>query len=424
MKTLKVFFVILFWAPFSQAIDADFFGYLRGGTGLNLQGGQQECFFNSGIPGNFLRLGNECGFYSEIGTVFHHKKADETDPVYFKTQVRIVYNSKGTRQWEAAADRDVSQVEAFVTAGGFLGVNSEIWAGKRFYRDVDLYIFDWYYFAEMSGVGAGLENVRLGQGLFSIAHLIQANEDLSTTDVGRPVLQAVDLRWKLIPIFAKQNINLWGVFAWAPKSSDGTDQYQATHGYSLAARLQGPLGTGSNNFSLMYGRGAMKDFNLYANSALPVTDDSQNRAWNIRMVEDWHHEVTDRWAILLGAAAEYGNNGVPEDYNHYWYEVGARPIYFVTDRFQWVFELGYSLINNEAERDGNGDALGGRHLYRVTVAPQLSLGKSIWGRPVLRMFLSYSSWNDENKTFIANTAPTFKDKNSGATFGYQFEAWF
>ncbi|WP_374078889.1 carbohydrate porin [Bdellovibrio bacteriovorus] len=422
MKSIKWFVICVLWSSFSYGMNADFLGYLRGGTGTNFEGGKADCFSNAGIPGNFLRLGNECGFYSEIGMIFHHKKADEQDSVYFKTQTRLVFNSQGTRQWEAAANRDTSQVEAFVTAGGFTEVPGEIWIGKRFYRDVDVYIFDWYYYADMSGVGAGIDEVPLGPGKFAFAHLIQANDDLTTTS-GRPVLQALDLRWKSVPVFANQNLNLWGVYAWAQASSDTTQQYIDTNGYSLAARLNGVVLDGMNNFTVLFGKGAMKDLNIYASSVVPATDDSQNKAWTVRVVEDWHHDVSDKWAVMFAFAAEYADNGKADNNRRTWQEVGIRPIYFVSDRFQWVFETGYSHYKDESEMDG-ASPVGDRELMRVTFAPQLSLSKTIWGRPVMRAFVSHSRWSDSNKSFIGANAPAFKDKTEGTNFGYQFEAWF
>lgn len=431
MKIFLVFMVsILGVNSLSFALGADFSGYLRGGTGLNLEGGQQECFFNVGIPGNFMRLGNECGFYSELAISFSNKKAEEGDANYFKTQLRLEFNSKGTRQWEPKGDRDINQLEAFVSAGGFSEVPGDFWIGKRFYRDVDLHIFDWYYFSDMSGVGAGVENLPLGAGKFSFAHLIQAHETL-TTSVGRPVLQALDLRWKNLTsnsqwqdFLGNQALNLWGVYAWAPASSDATNSYVASTGYSLAARLQGPVSKGNNNFTLLYGKGAMKDFNIYANSAVASTDDSQNRAWTLRVVEDWNKDVTDKWALMIGAAAEIGDNGTQTKNYREWQEIGLRPTYFVTDRFQWVFETGYSRIKNDAEVNGSGEPIGERGLGRISIAPQLAIGKGIWMRPVMRAFLSHSFWTTSNRSFIASAAPTFKDKNEGTTFGYQFEAWF
>ncbi|MGZ3796319.1 MAG: carbohydrate porin [Pseudobdellovibrionaceae bacterium] len=429
MKIFLLFLLFIFeMSSSSYALEADFGAYLRGGTGLNAEGGQQECFFNEGIPGNFMRLGNECGFYSELIFSFNNKKPEEGNANYFKTQLRLEFNSKGTRQWEPKGDRDINQIEAFVSAGGFAEIPGDYWIGKRFYRDVDLHIFDWYYYADMSGVGAGVENLPLGVGKFSVAHLIQGNETLTSTSVGRPVLQALDLRWKNLQwkdLLGEQYLNLWGVYAWAPASSDATNSYVASRGYSAAARLQGPVLKGNNNFSLLYGKGPMKDFNIYANSAVLSTDDSQNKAWTFRVVEDWVADVTDKWALMVGAAAEFGDNGTPTQNHRQWQEVGVRPIYFVTDRFQWVFEVGYSRIKNDSEVvAGSGELLGERGLGRITVAPQLSIGKGIWLRPVMRAFLSHSFWTTSNRSYIADAAPTFKDKNEGTTLGYQFEAWF
>lgn len=425
MKRIALLLVTSLFSINALSADAEFLGYLRGGTGLNLEGGKQECFNNQGIPGNFLRLGNECSFYSELIFAFHHKKPTDTDPMFFRTQVRLMFGAQGTRAWEPASNRDVNQVEAYVTAGGLSEVPGEFWIGKRFYRDVDLNIFDWYYYAEMSGVGAGWENVKVGPGFFSFAHLIQTNDSIDSltdapvqTDVGRPVLQAMDFRYKAVPVFAEQKLNFWGVYAWAPASNSATEQFIATNGYSVATRLEGKLGSGYNNFSVMYGKGTMKDFNIYANSTLPANDPSQNKAWNVRVVEDFHKDVTDRWAVLAAIAGEYGDSGADQNSKRHFYEVGARPIYYFTDRFQLMAEFGFSRINNEA------DGLGDRDLTRISLAPQISFSKSIWGRPVLRAFVAHSFWNDANKTQVANGAPTFADKTAGTNIGYQFETWF
>lgn len=430
MKSVMLLFLVMLSSASSFALEADFSGYLRGGTGLNLEGGQQECFSNQGIPGNFLRLGNECAFYSELVFIFNHQKPTETDPFFFRTQVRLQASSKGTRQWEPESNRDLNQIEAFVTAGGIEGIPGKPWVGKRFYRDVDVYIFDWYYYADMSGVGGGIEDIPFGSGLFSFAHLIQAKDGLSDTDianssVGRPALQALDFRFKQYSVGPEQFLNLWGVYAWAPASKNETtsEEFQATNGYSLAARLNGALWGGRNNFTVLYGKGAMKDLNIYANSTLPAGDDSQNRAHTWRIVEDWHRDVSDNWALMIAAAAELSDKGTSTDNRREWQEIGIRPFYYLSDRIQLVFETGYSRVKDESEKNG-GVAVGVRELMRVSFAPQISLSKSIWGRPVMRAFVSHSFWNKANQSFVGQGAPTFRDKRAGTSFGYQFEAWF
>ena len=450
MKIIFWVLTILFASHNALALEADFTTYLRGGSGVNQEGGKMECFRNSGMPGNFLRLGNECDFYTELGFVFHHKKADAGDSSFFRTQLRYAYSSDGLRQWESAkskytvdptatTDQTItvsipkSEIEAYVKAGGFDGSPVEYWVGKRFYRDIDLYIFDWYYYAEMAGVGAGVEAIPVGPGKLAIANLLQSNEDFSTTSIGRPVLNIWDIRYSTIPVFAEQNISFWGVYAWAKGSTynDGTTTttFENTNGYVLATKLEGKAFSGYNKAALEFGQGAMKDFNVYGSSAVDSTNPTQNKAWNVRIVEDWTMDVVENWAVLFGAAASYGSNGKDSDNIVQWQGFGVRPIYYFTDRFQLATELGYTRYEDQSERVNGGTTgpyVGVRDLGRVAIAPQLSFKKSIWGRPVMRAYVSYSFWNDANQgaSRIGNSAPTFADKSNGMNVGYQYEVWF
>lgn len=424
MKIFAFVFIIL-QSVASFAIDADFTGYLRGGTGTNWGGGKQECFYNAGTPGNFLRLGNECTFYTELAFVFHHVKPTSEDPVYFNTQLRLEMGALGNRQWEAASNRDINQIEAFVEAGGFSEFPGSVWVGKRFYRDVDVNIFDWYYYADMSGVGAGVDQIPLGSGQFAFAHLIQANEDINDSSVGRPVLQALDLRWKNVVLDKDNKFNLWAVYAWAPRGTDSNgNTFTRTSGYSLSSKINSRVFGGNNNLAVMYGQGALRDLNIYGTISVQPSDESQNHASTWRFVNDWNHDVSEHWALIVAMAANYTNLGTPQNKNFEWQEIGLRPVYFFSDRTQLAVEGGFSRVKNQSERDGGGNPVGERTLARITIAPQLALSKSIWGRPVMRAFLSHSFWNNANKSFIAGNAPSFADRNEGTSFGYQFEVWF
>lgn len=46
------------------------------------------------------------------------------------------------------------------------GCRSTIWAGKRFYQRHDVHMIDFYYW-DISGHGAGIENIDLGFGKLS-----------------------------------------------------------------------------------------------------------------------------------------------------------------------------------------------------------------------------------------------------------------
>lgn len=424
-RTTLISLLFLSSSP-AWALSADFNGYMRGGAGTLVEGGKQECFYNAGIPGNFMRLGNECTFYGELGFTFHHKTSESGDASYFRTQTRLMLGAQGSRQWENASKRDINQIEAFVTAGGLTETPMEFWVGKRFYRDVDAHIFDFYYYADMSGVGGGVENLKLPTGTLSIAHLMQAKEILETseeTDIGAPMLQVLDVRWKDIELNPEHKLNFWGAFGGARSSQDSTNTYVDTNGFLLGTRLQSTLSFGNNNISLMYGQGALRDFNIYGTSTLQKSEEYLNKATSWRFVEDFHHEISDNWGILFSLAAQTQDRNRPDGAKIHWKMIGVRPIYAVSEHMQILFEAGYSRIEDEAEVVG-GKAVGARELYRISIAPQISFKKSIWGRPVLRAYLAHSTWNDANKSSIADAAPTFANQNAGTNFGYQYEVWF
>ncbi len=426
MKRITLISLIFLCSGSAWALSADFSGYMRGGTGTQFEGGKQECFYNAGIPGNFMRLGNECSFYGELGFTFHHKIAEPGDSSYFRTQTRLMLGSQGTRQWESASKRDINQIEAFVQAGGLTETPMEFWVGKRFYRDVDAHIFDLYYYADMSGVGGGVENWKMPVGSLSIAHLMQTKEILDSADetnAGAPQLHVLDVRWKDIELNSTHKLNFWSAFGGARSSQDSTNTYVDTHGLVFATRLQSTLSIGNNNLSLMYGQGALRDFNIYGTSTLEQSEDYLNRASSIRLVEDFHHDISDNWGLLFSLAAQYQDLQRPDGAKIQWQMIGVRPVYAVSDHVQILFEAGYSRIKDETQLV-DGDPVGERELYRVSIAPQISFKRSIWGRPVLRAYLAHSMWNDANKSSIADSAPTFANQTAGTNFGYQYEAWF
>ena len=55
-----------------------------------------------------------------------------------------------------------------VAAGALVLPGADIWAGKRYYKRHDVHINDYYYW-DVSGPGAGIEDIDLGFGKASIA---------------------------------------------------------------------------------------------------------------------------------------------------------------------------------------------------------------------------------------------------------------
>jgi len=85
------------------------------------------------------------------------KEADKS--FYFDSN--IAYKTAQLNDWE---DSNTPAVREFNVVGKNLidslpGAN--IWAGKRFYQRHDVHMIDFYYW-DISGPGAGLENVDVG----------------------------------------------------------------------------------------------------------------------------------------------------------------------------------------------------------------------------------------------------------------------
>src|SRR5690606_29711084 len=147
----------------AQAGAVDFKGYARSGIGWTGSGGEQQCFQATGAQSKY-RLGNECETYAELKLGQEvWKEGDKS--FYFDTNV--AYSVAQQNDWEAT---DPAFREANVQGKNLIDwlPGSTIWAGKRFYQRHDVHMIDFYYW-DISGPGAGIENIDLGFGKLSLA---------------------------------------------------------------------------------------------------------------------------------------------------------------------------------------------------------------------------------------------------------------
>lgn len=402
----------------------DFSGYFRAGTGTNLRGGKQECFPNPGSPTNEFRLGNECGIYGELAFKAIHKKSTRESPGFFNTLYRLSLSPKGYRQWEqdkfvTNKESTLNLTEAFAEGGQF-EVPFVLWAGKRYYRQIDAHVNDWFYFANIGGVGAGVDQIPLGPGQLALAHLMQTSD--TATSRGQPQLQFIDLRWNDIKINRREKIFVWTGYGFAPDGKEAAGStspknYVATKGWVFGVRYNLTLKGGFNDFAILYGHGNMESLGL--SDASPTEESNLNKAYRYRVVNNFAQEISPNFSLLGVVAAELTHNGNTDKSRGEWQSLGLRPTYYQTDRFHWVLELGYSRIKKQSEDDGKV-----RDLTRLTLAPSYTLGKSTWSRPVLRAYFTKSFWNANNKGRLAAEAPSFAGQGEGEAFGYQMEVWF
>jgi maltoporin len=167
-----------------------------------------------------------------------------------------------------------------------------------------------------------------------------------------------------------------------------------------------------NTFSFGYGDGVV------AGLKLSNPDSANEDAKTYRFVNNYDIKHSENLDLQFSLVHEQKDNGASDNSLVTWSSIGLRPIYFINDHYSIATEFGHSEVHDES--DGNGI----RTLSRLTIAPQISMTKAYYGRPVLRAFYTMSFWNDPNKTLIATKAPSYLDKNEGGSYGLQAEVWF
>ncbi len=408
-------------------------GYMRAGTGWNGSGRRIECVGNSGAPSNEFRLGNECSIYTEVGINGRHDLESKAKggTGFFDSHVRVSFFPEGRRLYdkvgttmdgavkaEDLASRGVNLTEAYVDGGLYEDVPYTFWAGKRFYRENDINIFDWYSFGDTSGVGGGIMGIPMPSGELSIAHLIQGSE--TTPSTGVPVIQMLDARWRKISTGEKGEVLLWLGYAWSSLGDDGLVQnYVDGRGGLLGAQWKQGFTDWNNELAVTYGHGLLQSMNLYGPN--PITDDAGNRANRWRITETFQYQLATQWTVLGVLAAEMADSAVSSRAYSRYGSAGFRLFYQPKDHFRWLLETGHSRISSDSDVDTVGDWLGERALTRLTIAAELTPSTSIWGRPVLRAYAAGTFWNNSNRTKV----PTSLQRATQTfNFGYQGEVWF
>jgi len=394
----------------------EFHGYFRSGYGLNSEGGQQVAFQAPGAGAKY-RLGNEAETYGEFIFVNNWVNPDhDSDKAWFKTEVMLEANTSNSASYSnfnnGIGNDQFRLREVFVRAGNIFESqpNAKFWAGERYYRRQHIEIND-FYPLDMSGYGAGFEDLKFGAGKLAVGYLAGARPDIQTAD-GNYVKSNIDVRFYDVKA-PGGTLAGWFDFATGKGGTTSAGEVIPTsNGYAFGIRHQRlEWHGGYHAFGIQYGTGPASNFST------SIDDPTRfiNSTARFLVTENILFQPNDRFAIMPIFILQRTHDGNPQHGWDQWASVGARPEVFFTKYLSLAFEGGFDHTHSSSRQyDG--------WLRKFTIAPQIGAGRQFFSRPVLRAFLTYANWSDGLRGFVGGTP--FQNRSNGLTYGVQVETWW
>ncbi|MGY3930094.1 maltoporin [Aeromonas encheleia] len=417
------------WLPIAAAVTAalasqaafavDFHGYFRSGVGVSDNGEMQT--LNKQRVG---RLGNENETYGEVQL---GQEVFSKDNKTFYVDSMFAMTSGQKRDWEGEEnDADFALRQFNVQAKNLFGGGETLWAGKRYYQRHDIHLSDFYYW-DVSGAGAGVENIQAGPGKLSVAVVRNDPWDsYDTIDGDSSTLDTnvFDIRYAGIPLWKDASLELGYDFA----NANPTDQQDAQYpniddGHMLTGELTWAVMGGFNKTVVQYFidglAGQASNYGSGSGSGLTANSGSGD---GIRLIN--HGVISLGEKVELGHQLVYGKSsdfaqiekGVMREYDDRdTFSVVIRPAYKWNDYMKTYLEAGY-FKDQQTLKGGSETSTDGS---KYTLAQAWSAGPGWWSRPELRVFASYLQ---QDGAFRADSNGVRQDDTW--TVGVQAEAWW
>jgi maltoporin len=432
-------------SPFRERLEqvlqdfVELHGYFRAGYGKDNQGGPQVAFQAPGALSKY-RLGNEAENYGEImfGKNFYvpnlfslnpqvRPDGTPTGPIARVETMISIYNPY--QDLLSSGGTSFGLPELFASIGNVVASQPDMkfWAGSRYYRRQDIHITD-FFFYNMSGTGGGVEDVELPFGKMAFAWIGAASRS-GFSDVPQPdpnnkagfSKANYDLRLYDVPLpLGKGEFGV--VYAHADSGLDASGRSApSSDGASftfLHTAEQFISEDGANKFSLQFGTGPAKTFTsgfetFNLTNGVFIRPDL-NSSWRFRATEHFVANINDHFSLgpaLVYQLTDYaGGSGLV-----HWASAGVRPIIHFNKYIDLAFEGGVDWVKDTGQDTSS-------YLYKLTLAPQVSLGNHFFSRPVLRVFVTYAHWGEPFRGQVGGN--DYMNEIQGLTYGVQMEAWW
>jgi len=431
-------------------------GYFRGGFGANInQKGRMTCFglsLNGGILSKY-RLGNECEVWGELDlTSVVYAGEDGTIAQLHFMPVADIPTSKIGYTPTGVTSSDLGSANTGATVA-FPNLYADIkgiswlfggtpWVGTRYYKRESVYISDFFYW-NPSGVGAGIEDVNVGQIIdefgyssdflkalrLSYAVFAVDGEPNSTTSPALPLQVDLGIRndVQLRGIRPYQGGELQIGFQYIADYSNDKDNTGAsvTHGgWGITVRhVQDVLG-GDNKLVFQYGKGGGTGFGTLARFYYPdfslnhLTTETRLRILDVLTIQP------NNWlgAQLVGVYQRDDTGTGKTDALTEWYSAGTRVSVAFAEHAKLLGEVGFDRVKKHNGADP-------QWLAKLTGALAIAGAKGFWGRPELRLFYTYARWSEAAAIATVDSGQVYTNpddngvyKLSGSIAGVQAEA--
>jgi carbohydrate-specific outer membrane porin len=328
--------------------------------------------------------------------------------------------------------------DMYVTTKGFIPFlpESDFWVGRHYMKNYEIQMLDFKSYKDNVGSGVGLENIKIPVGNLNVALTRQDVDAYNRTQTATQVVNtnAVDLRWKDIPIFSNQTLELDGIYISANKTSGNktneneNNYYNVKNAWAVNAIVRTPLqNNGFDEFTLQVannsiasGYGNITDSNPdfgFQNDKYAGDHDNGTAYRLISQGEMYlNPKVIMAHALVYGKGKDIFSYDTGEHTNFDTYRAVVRPAYIWDTYNQSGVELAYFYQTNKV--DDNSFHESG---YKTTLFHTFKVGTSmLTSRPEIRFYATYlKQLKNEVDKF------TFNDyKQDQITVGTQVEVWW
>ncbi|MBW0147364.1 carbohydrate porin [Marinobacter arenosus] len=383
------------------------------------------------VGGAVGRLGNEPDTYLEAILNYRQVAENGTKSHY---RLMIADSTTSSNDW-TAGDGALNVRQAYVQfsdLASFTGIfaDASIWAGKRFDRDLD---FDIHWLDSdivfLGGLGAGIYDVRFADGVTSNFSLYGrsfsefpadpesfSDEEHSTDNL---ILTANNyfgnVEWLISGMKAQEN-DLRVVGGVTEAAETGVHTMLAYHGDSFFG-----LSDGNFKAAVIHGQGLGAE-----TKNIGADGDLHEDAVSTRLAVYGTTYLSETWRVAPAILAETSKDRYIKGDEYQWLTFNARLAQELTANFEMQYEASWQTMDlTTLGYQGRNDVDG--YYSRFTVAPTFKpqVG-GFWNRPEIRVFASYSTWDDELEGYAAGDAlGADRDfESSQWTFGTQMEVWF